>query len=554
MQPPRKTRHPALPDAFTRRIGEQFPQEHAAFAEALDRDPVTSIRLNPHKWNRVRCKPDFLGDAVPWSRNGHFLNERPAFTFDPLFHAGSYYVQEASSMFLEHVLTRLSLSGSYPDLILDACAAPGGKATLMAALFPDSLVVSNEIIRSRVPPLIENSIKWGTGNILITQNATPHFGGLPDFFDLVVTDVPCSGEGLFRKDPFAREEWTADNARHCSLRQRSIVTDLWPAVRPGGHLVYTTCTFNPEENERNVAWLLDQTGGECVQVSLPAEADAAGRIDARNPGSITEVTDGPVTGYGFYPHRTVGEGFFLSVIRKRDPDCTRFGNSHESSGKGESGNKSIGSKNIGIGSIRNENIRSKNTGGGSGIIGDEHIPESGSRWRTGNGSRSRGKSIDRKRTRSSFGRATNIQLPDPEAVNKARAWFRGNGFDWYQIHDRLFRIHSSHLDTLQHISRVLAVRYAGTEAGRVLRGEVRPAASAALDIHLDPAAFPQIDAATGDALAFLRRENLPVPKNARKGWYLVMYEGLPLGWSKNVGSRMNNYYPSEWRIRKAPRR
>lgn len=426
-------------------------------------------------------------------------------------------------MFLEHVLSCLPFTGSYPDLILDACAAPGGKTTLMAALFPESMVISNEIIRSRMPALIENSIKWGTGNIVVTQSITSRFGALPGFFDLVVADVPCSGEGLFRKYPSAREEWTADNAYHCSLRQRSIITDIWPAVRPGGYLVYTTCTFNPEENERNVAWLLEQTGGECMPVPLPAEANAYGRSDVRDPGSITEVTDGPVTGYGFYPHRMVGEGFFLSVIRKREPDCSWFGNSHENGETGEGGNESFAS------------IGSKSIGDGSGSTSG----------------RSRGKSVDRKRTQPSFGRATPIQPPDPEAVTKARQWFRGEGFAWYQIGDRLFRIHSSHLDTLQHISRVLAVRYAGTEAGRVLRGEVRPAASAALDIHLDPAAFPQIDAAVGDALAFLRRENLPVPENARKGWYLVMYEGLPLGWSKHVGSRMNNYYPSEWRIRKA---
>ena len=507
---------PALPDAFVRRIREQFPEEHAAFTSALDQSPRPSIRLNPHKWERIRHRPDPPGEPVPWSLNGRFLSERPSFTLDPLFHAGSYYVQEASSMFLEWVLA----GPQRPQkTILDACAAPGGKTTLLAALFPDALVVANEVIRSRIPPLLENSIKWGTGNIVVTQNDPDRFSRLPGFFDLILTDAPCSGEGLFRKDPPARSEWTPENARHCSLRQRSILTGLWPALRPGGLLIYTTCTFNPEENERNVAWLLEQTGGECV------------RLDA---GPIQEVTHGPVTGYAFYPHRTKGEGFFLSVIRKPG-DMTR---------------------------LAGENISDESFGSVSHLpydaLGPEsrHKPDPGrrsghSRGKKGSGSSLHGRSPS---GRSPSGRSHSggpeLTAPDPSTLSQTDDWFTGDPFEWYQIGERLFRIQSAHLSLLKQLMPALSVRYAGTEAGRVLRSEVIPAPAAAFDIRLNTDAFPVIDVSTDDALRYLRRENLPVPEKAPGGWHLVSCEGLPLGWTKNVGKRMNNYYPSEWRIRK----
>jgi 16S rRNA C967 or C1407 C5-methylase (RsmB/RsmF family)/NOL1/NOP2/fmu family ribosome biogenesis protein len=494
---------PALPDAFVRRIREQFPDDHPAFLSALDQPPRTSIRLNPHKWGRIRHRPEPPGDPVPWSINGRFLSERPSFTLDPLFHAGSYYVQEASSMFLERVLA------GPQKTILDACAAPGGKTTLLAALFPDALVVANEVIRSRIPPLLENSIKWGTGNMVVTQNDPDHFSRLPGFFDLILTDAPCSGEGLFRKDTAARREWSPDNAHHCSLRQRSILTGLWPALRPGGLLIYTTCTFNPEENERNIAWLLEQTGGECI------------RMDA---GPAREVTQGAVTGYAFHPHRSAGEGFFLSIIRKPD-EMTRH---------------------------QENNISYESFGPVSQVNYDAHPPElressdSGRRSGPSRGKKGSGRGASGRRPSG----GPELAAPDPSTLSQTAGWFHGDPFEWYQIGERLFRIRPPHLPLLKQLMPALTVRYAGTEAGRVLRDGVIPAPAAAFDIHLDQNAFPVIEVSTDDALRYLRRENLPVPDKAPGGWHLVVCAGLPLGWTKNVGTRMNNYYPSEWRIRK----
>ncbi len=516
MNKPRQHNFTPLPEDFIRRIREQFPDSHQDFLNALDQPPRTSIRLNPHKWDRIRPERDVPGEPVPWSINGRFLDERPSFTFDPLFHAGGYYVQEAGSMFLEHVLSRLANHGNSgfqggmepsPNVILDACAAPGGKSTLLASLFPEALIVANEAIRSRMPPLIENSIKWGTGNIVVTQNDASHFSSLPGFFDLILADAPCSGEGLFRKDYGARLQWTAGNANHCSLRQRSILAGLWPALKQGGFMVYTTCTFNPEENEQNVAWLLDETGGECVRIDLPDDSsnDAFG---------IREISGNKVTGYGFYPHRIPGEGLFLSVICKN----------RQEPGHVQTQNRAI----------TQHEIHSRS----SDIFRHSAQNQKRKRIKT------------RSRSRQAEGRASLMQSVDPAAINQSSKWFAGSGAAWYQIRERLFRIRSSHYDTLQQLAGVLTIRYAGTEAGRIVRNEVLPAPAAALDIHLNPDRFPQIDCSPEEALRFLRRENLTVPAEAKPGWHLVMYEGLPLGWTKNIGSRMNNYHPSEWRIRK----
>ena len=461
-------RHP-LPETFTGRIRQQFPDDHSGFLKALDTKPAASIRINPDKMEHLSDgtpahTPAPVTHRVPWSQNGWFLRERPSYTLDPLLHAGAYYVQEASSMFLEHVLALPELR-EQSGVILDACAAPGGKSTLIAAQFPDSLVVANEVIRSRVPALLENSIKWGSGNLVITQNETGRIAALTDFFDLVVADAPCSGEGLFRKDPSARTEWSAAHAQHCAIRQRSILADLWKSIRPGGYMIYTTCTFNPEENERNIAWFLGESNGECLKIPMPPDCDA-----------IREISTGPVTGYGFYPHLTSGEGFFLTLIRKP-------GRAHE------------------------------------------------------------------RHARRPYLRARQITEPGASAVSKTARWFTGDEHVWFQIKERLHHIHSSHIDSLHIIASMLSVRYAGTETGKIIRDEIRPAPPAALDIHLDAGHFPQIDCSHEDALSFLRRESLPVPEDSVSGWHLAMYRGLPLGWLKNIGSRMNNYHPKEWRIR-----
>ncbi|HET7732976.1 MAG TPA: rRNA cytosine-C5-methyltransferase [Paludibacter sp.] len=281
-----------LPEAFIKRTQELPDIEFEALINALDSTPPTSIRVN----NKMDYKPS--EEKVPWCDSGYYLPERPLFTADPLFHAGVYYVQEASSMFLQQAIKQ-----HFPEArtVLDLCAAPGGKSTLLSQALPDSsILVSNEIIRSRAYILAENLLKWGNPNVVVTNNEPKDFASLPGFFDAIVVDAPCSGEGMFRKDPGAIQEWSEYNVKLCAERQREILTSVWNSLKTDGILVYSTCTYNREENEENVRWICDELGAEVLTMNLDGNSD------------IT-VSD---FGYRFYPHKTKGEGFFLSVLRK----------------------------------------------------------------------------------------------------------------------------------------------------------------------------------------------------------------------------------------------
>lgn len=283
------------------RLGPAFPD----FQASLEQPPPVSIRYNPHK----SSSPP--GEVVVWCDAGRYLSERPSFTLDPRLHAGMYYVQEASSMFLEQGI-RQSVDLTKPLNVLDLCAAPGGKSThILSLISPESLLISNEVIRSRASILSENLQKWGNENVIVTNSDPADFQKLPAFFDLIVMDAPCSGEGLFRKDPEAIKEWSPKNAENCTLRQRRIVSDVWPSLKPGGVLIYSTCTYNENENIENLVWLQSQQEFEFVKL----EVDEKLRIE--------EVENRDAIGYQLYPHRVKGEGFFMSVLRKK-------GNHHSS--------------------------------------------------------------------------------------------------------------------------------------------------------------------------------------------------------------------------------
>ena len=245
-------------------------EEYDKLAAALQQEPPVSIRLNNEKWRFNKEQADIGNEKcpaiaeqadsahasfsvphsslnkVPWSSEGFYLDERLTFTFDPLFHAGCYYVQEASSMFVEQVLRQYVTK---PVVMLDLCAAPGGKSTHARSVLPEgSLLVANEVIRNRSQILAENLTKWGHPDVVVTNNDPADFSSLPSFFDVILTDVPCSGEGMFRKDPVAVEEWSPENVAICWQRQRRIIADIWPGLKPGGILIYSTCTYNTKED------------------------------------------------------------------------------------------------------------------------------------------------------------------------------------------------------------------------------------------------------------------------------------------------------------------
>ena len=302
-----------LPEDFIQEIRPVFGEERfERFVKALDGDSPVSIRLNPAK------AADMMpvdGEPIPWCRDGYYLPKRPNFTFDPLLHAGCYYVQEASSMFLDEVLKQLAISQlpiakSQKLMALDLCAAPGGKSTLLRAVLPtDSVLYSNEPIAKRASILLENITKWGYANHHVTNLYPKDYRKSKMMFDLILCDVPCSGEGMFRKDPDSVKEWSLQNVEKCWQLQREIVTDAWQCLNEGGILIYSTCTYNIKEDEENVRWIRDELGAELIPVATKPEWGIT--------GSLLDGFDEPV--YRFIPGYTRGEGLFMAVMRKGKP-------------------------------------------------------------------------------------------------------------------------------------------------------------------------------------------------------------------------------------------
>lgn len=295
-----------FPHEFEERLRTQRGQEWQAFS-AIHGDPVpVSIRLNPAKTNDYKTlftkQPIQHVEAVPWAKEGYYLSERPSFTLDPAFHSGAYYVQEASSMLLEQAVLQ-HVSSKENIRVLDLCAAPGGKTThLLSLLSQNSLLVSNEVIRSRATILAENVTKWGHANVLVTNNDPEDFQKVSGFFDAMVIDAPCSGEGLFRKDAEAMKEWSVENANLCAMRQQRIVHDVWPALKENGILVYSTCTYNPEENSKNIARFAEELNAEV----LPVDLSKLWGVQAMDYG------------YQCFPDRVKGEGFYMAVLQKKE--------------------------------------------------------------------------------------------------------------------------------------------------------------------------------------------------------------------------------------------
>jgi 16S rRNA C967 or C1407 C5-methylase (RsmB/RsmF family)/NOL1/NOP2/fmu family ribosome biogenesis protein len=280
---------------------EAFEKVHASGEQ------VTSVRINPKKIFNNQYSIFNVQEKVPWCEHGIYLNERPSFTFDPLFHAGCYYVQEASSMFLEQALKQtVDLSQSLR--VLDLSAAPGGKSTHIQSLISrESLLVSNEVIRSRANILKDNIIKWGCNNVVVTNNDPKDFARLKNYFDVIVVDAPCSGSGLFRRDPMAIEEWSLNNVALCSQRQQRILADIWPALKKEGLLIYATCSYSKEEDEEIVDWMMKQLRVKSQELRV------------NKVWNIVEVkTDNGGYGYRFFPDKLKGEGFFIACFRKTD--------------------------------------------------------------------------------------------------------------------------------------------------------------------------------------------------------------------------------------------
>ena len=288
----------SFPDGFIEHLNQAPGFEEGAFIEAHKKDSELSLRIHPRKGNNLF--QDHV--KVSWCSEGRYLSERPDFTLDPRFHGGAYYVQEASSMCIQTILNELS-PDSKELVVLDLCGAPGGKSTLVASwLDSEGLHLSNEVIRSRAGILKENMDRWGYPNVIVSNNDPRQFGKLEGIFDIVIIDAPCSGSGMFRKDPAAMEHWSQEAVEHCAARQKRIIGDVWPSLKKGAFLIYSTCSFSIEEDEEICNWLIEEENAELIEI--------------KSFKQFPEIYKSSL-GYRFYPDQVKGEGFFIAVIQKK---------------------------------------------------------------------------------------------------------------------------------------------------------------------------------------------------------------------------------------------
>jgi 16S rRNA C967 or C1407 C5-methylase (RsmB/RsmF family)/NOL1/NOP2/fmu family ribosome biogenesis protein len=444
------------PADFIGRLKQQKYIDASLLEEALNTISPVSIRINPEKWQGEPANAEF----VPWSQYGYYLNSRPSFTSDPLFHSGCYYPQEASGMFLEQAFNQI-ITKSGDIRVLDLCSAPGGKSTHLSTLIgARGFLVANEVIKPRAGILAEIITKWGTGNTIVTNNDPSSFTRLTGYFDLILIDAPCSGEGMF-SDLSIRAEWSPDNAALCSERQRRIVMDAWPSLKENGILIYSTCTFNPAENEENIKWLSEKTGASSVA------------LDITGFDGIQEISNKGITGYGFYPGKIKGEGLFMAVVRK--------------------------------GGLTPGTLK--------------HSPKKYNNQVTNSDIRTAGKLI-----------STSL-------VNLYR-------------HDDILYELALPVEDYHFLKNYLRIIKGGTALYKSRKDDFSPLHELALFSKIKNNAFPSVELDFSQSISFLKKGNL-ILKEAAKGWILLSYKGVNLGFARNIGSRINNYFPVDWRIRLA---
>ena len=450
-----------LPQGLIQSLKHLVGFDENAFKAVHNNDEIlTSIRKNAFK-----NAPLSFENTTPidWCTQGLYLEKRPSFVFDPLWHAGAYYVQEASSMFLWHICHCL-FGENTKQLVLDLCAAPGGKSTLLSDYFYDGLIISNEVIKPRAAILEENITKWGNGNVVITCNDAEYFKPLGNLFDAVFVDAPCSGSGLFRKDKDAIQEWSENNVELCSQRQKRIIGNIITTLKLDGYLIYSTCSYSQQENEDVVDWIMDNF--EVENIAIPLD---------ENWGIVASSSfKHQAMGYRFYPYLTKGEGFFVSVFKKKN-----------------------GSKNSTFKLLKNKKIIS---------------------------------ATKNETTISS------LYLQSP------------NNYNFIKHNEDVIAISKFWEQTFEWLAQHLYIKKIGTIIGQIKHNEVVPAHDIAMSTK-KAKSIVTIEVDKEAAIKYLQKKDIQLAFNV-KGWVLLSYCEVSIGFVKVLPNRINNYYPKEWRILK----
>jgi 16S rRNA C967 or C1407 C5-methylase (RsmB/RsmF family)/NOL1/NOP2/fmu family ribosome biogenesis protein len=451
---------PNLPHALIESLKDVNGFDETSFKEVHQSNhQITSIRINPAKPSSLKGLQ--IEGNVPWCYAGRYLSIRPSFTLDPAFHGGAYYVQEASSMFIDYIVRQLYVEDSQPKHVLDLCAAPGGKSTLLAAALPGSFIVSNEVIKTRVTVLAENISKWGSSNVVVTNNDPKDFQRLPGYFNLMVVDAPCSGSGLFRKDADAIEEWSEANVQLCSMRQQRILADAIGSLQENGYLIYSTCSYSKEEDEDICDWIVGELKLTPVNIPINSSWGVVETLSSKHK----------VSGYRFYPDKVKGEGLFVACFKQANPV-------------------------------------------------DEYYPYSN---------------------------------PLPLATRQERSIVDSSinspdDYNFYKQKDLIVAFPKKWQEEFPGVSKALNVRKSGVAIGEIKGKDLIPHHELALSTVISND-VPHVELDKEQALKYLKRQDLSIDATL-KGWALGRYGNINLGWMKVLPNRVNNYYPTNWRILK----
>lgn len=465
-------------DSLERILGEDMPH----FLESMVLAPAVSVRLNPAKPVDGLFAEEEL---VSWNDQGRYLQERPLFTLDPLLHAGAYYVQDASSMVYGSVIRQIvERVGLERPRVLDLCAAPGGKTTAMIGALPEgSTVVANEFVGKRLGILRENLSKWGYTDIITTGGDTSAFAKAGEEFDIVAVDAPCSGEGMMRKDDEAVRQWTPGLTESCASLQREILANAMEALKPGGMLIYSTCTFNTLENEDNFHWLRDEKGLEPIDLREMNVPEESKQLPARL---------GAGGALRFMPHFTRGEGLFICAFRKKDDGLLTSNGSTAS---------------CRVAACRDRKLNDRKT--------------------------KKGKDNGKDKTKTD--------------VETLRNWVSGD-FRLTEEKGKVWAASPRTEELYVRLKPFIGNIQRGVEIAELKGRDFIPTAMLAHSGAYRRDAFPYAGLDREAALSYLRREAITLGAEFPKGIVCVGYQGLPLGFVKNIGSRANNLYPAEWRI------
>jgi 16S rRNA C967 or C1407 C5-methylase (RsmB/RsmF family) len=566
-----------LPQKFIEFLTEVAGDSSQLIISAIkESNPPVSIRLNPFKpvvkrvdsgttqffsADSVVHDAIITNDMIPWCSNGYYLKERPVFTLDPTFHAGAYYVQESSSMFLEMLnplLQKLS-----PLNVLDLCAAPGGKSThLISILPPGTQITVNEVVKPRLSVLRENIIKWGVPGINVTSKEAHQFTS--QLFDFILVDAPCSGEGMFRKDSAAISEWSEENVRMCAARQKNIVKDIWNALRPGGVLAYSTCTFNKYENDDNVLWFRNELGAQIISLEEIYEKEGLGNSFNHKVRAEWGIKKSPQGGYQFFPGFVLGEGFYFALLYKPEYsiNSTDLNNLNFEKATSKERKPAIDKRNS-ANTPHNKNFPAR------------HSSQRATQTHTSVPTHEEALTIDITRLNtdahpfvaasqnsshklnhksySDSQHSSDLSQNSLKNLNHNSQGYSQHSFDASQNSSHKLN-HKSYSDS-QHPfydSRNSKSKFQNKSdeySDKQSGNKVYASGDFKSVKEQNGGEWPEYELTKEQALKYLSRESL-VLQNAPLGYLKVTYGGLGLGFVKNIGTRANNLLPTNLRIRK----